>query len=550
MTCFNFIKSTLFFSLLIFAFSVTANVLPNSDLTKLDDSVWHLVEIQSPIDAKQLIPALQQASKPVKSLLGKSGGALTKLPIKALNSGVWYVLPIANFVDNGQAFWQDESGEITEIANFSQSQHFNNTVLMHGQAFKLNIDKPRSGTLWIYLEAKHYPTPVHLSIVANKQFIQQQFLVNSSTIATIFVMLTLALMALLLYLKTKQKVALFCCGYIGLHAIGWAFAAGVIQSSYPLLPLNTTYAGMYLFPFAIACASYFAYYLFNFDQSEDNKSRFLIYYAKVALCLGLLMWFLPFTVVFYLSHLLASIWVVLSLYVGYKMLPSNDFRANYFFIGNLIYSVSLIFYTLSHFAIINNHSPEMIVLIALSIDCVCILSSLSEWFKVKHQELETVMWQARFDPLTKVGNRLLLNEHIEGLATDYLIVFIDCDGMKLLNDQLGHTEGDIFLSHVANLMKQKLKGLGEVYRTGGDEFIWLCKVKHNANLTNFKDTIKQQLNEVNALIKKRWPQSGISYGIATNLESDSTHHCLSLADSRMYEYKSSHKAKHCPQSSH
>lgn len=538
------ITFTFIFLLLMIVFSVSASNLPVTKQTTLDDSIWHLVDVDINLTMKnqQLTLALQQSSPAVHSLLGQRGGALAKLPFNTHRAGDWYVMPIANFVDQGKAYWQDELGNITEIADFSQSQHQNSSILMHGQAFKLHFNKPSSGFLWIYLNAKHYPTPVHISVVPAEQFIGQQFIVNSFTISTITIMSTLALMAWLLYLRTKQKVAFFCSGYIGLHALGWALASGLLQSTLPSLAINTTYGGMYLFPFAIACASYFAYYLFGFEQSNRAKNRFLVSYANLALGLGIVMCFLPFTWVFYLSHLLASIWVGLSLYVGYRMLSSRDFRAKYFFTGNVIYSLSLIFYILTHLAIIDSDSPEMVVLIALSIDCVCILLSLSEWLRLKQQELQTAMHQSRFDALTKVGNRLLLNEQIDKLDTDYLIVFIDCDGIKQLNDQLGHAEGDVFLIYVAKLMKAELADLGQVFRTGGDEFIWLCTADEHRSLSDLKTISQQLLNKIDKLVVQRWPQSGISYGIATNVESNSTHHCLSLADSRMYEFKSKNKA--------
>jgi diguanylate cyclase (GGDEF)-like protein len=534
---------SLFLTISLISFAGNAVNLPSSKLTQLDQSIWRIIEPQRLKDnTEQLNQIYFESSKPVSSLLGHSGGALARLPIAAGNAGVWYVLPVANFVDEGRAYWQDGSGQITQIADFSQVNNQPSAIIMHGQSFKLSFNEPTSGVLWIYLNAAHYPTPVHLTIVAEAQFIPQRFVVNSLTVGAIAVMLALAMMALILFLKTRHKVALFCFGYIGLHAVGWALAAGFIQSMYPMLTFNTTYGGMYVFPFAIGCASYFAFYLFNFDKSNIPHFPLLVKYANFAFCAGVIMWFLSFTWVFYTSHLLAALWIGLSLFVGYRMLSKNDFRAKYFLVGNILYSLSLIFYMLSHFAIINSSSPELVVLIALTLDCVCILLSLSEWLRLKQQEFQKVMYQSRFDALTKVGNRLLLNDQLENLETNYLVVFIDCDGIKKLNDTLGHAEGDIFLTYVAELMTQELAGKGQVFRTGGDEFIWLCEFDKSNQIDALKLDTKQLLDKINKRVVKRWPQSGISYGIACNSEANSVYHCLSLADSRMYEFKAKHKA--------
>ncbi|EWH11778.1 GGDEF domain protein [Catenovulum agarivorans DS-2] len=539
-----FIKSILLIVSCWFAvFSVNAHELTSEKRVIQDDALWHLVDDNKTPDITQLIKQYNQSSNAISSLLGRSGAALAKLPITAMQAGNWYVMPVANFVDQGHAYWQDELGNIKQLADFSQFQQPQSVVLMHGQAFKLTLKKPSTGNLWIYIKAKHYPTPAHIAVVPESQFIASSFVVNSLSIVTITVMLMLAIMALILFIKTRYKVAAFCFGYVGLHGLGWAMAAGLGQIIYPMSPVNTSYAGMYLFPFAIGCASYFAYYLFNFNRLKPIKNRLLVYYANIALLLGVGMLFLPFTWVFYLSHLLASIWVWVSLFVGYKMLSLQDFRAKYFFTGNLVYSLSLVYYMLSHFTAFDGPSPELVVMLALSIDCVCIVMSLSEWLRLKQQEFNHVMHQSRFDALTGVGNRLLLNEKLADLQNKYLVVFIDCDSIKQLNDQLGHAQGDQFLIYVADLMQQQLADLGQVFRTGGDEFIGLCEVNQGNDLVSLKWNIEKRLQEINIQVKQRWPASGISYGIATSEEGKSASQCLSIADSRMYEVKSQHKAQ-------
>jgi diguanylate cyclase (GGDEF)-like protein len=49
-------------------------------------------------------------------------------------------------------------------------------------------------------------------------------------------------------------------------------------------------------------------------------------------------------------------------------------------------------------------------------------------------------------------------------------VFVDLDGFKQVNDQLGHAEGDRCLVEVAAAMSKVIDGRGRLYRVGGDEF--------------------------------------------------------------------------------
>ena len=62
------------------------------------------------------------------------------------------------------------------------------------------------------------------------------------------------------------------------------------------------------------------------------------------------------------------------------------------------------------------------------------------------------------------------------------------------------------------------------------------------NIANVISQLKVIVAECDAKLKQKWPESGISSGIAHSRESDNVSDCLALADQRMYENK---KAKQC-----
>jgi diguanylate cyclase (GGDEF)-like protein len=85
--------------------------------------------------------------------------------------------------------------------------------------------------------------------------------------------------------------------------------------------------------------------------------------------------------------------------------------------------------------------------------------------------------QARQDPLTRLLNHQALTEELEfelerarryghGLA----LVSFDIDDFKLVNDTLGHPEGDRVLRRVAQLLRDTLRSSDLAGRMGGDEF--------------------------------------------------------------------------------
>lgn len=512
----------------------------DTDAVKVTDQhIWQPIELGR-FDAFSGIEKPDQVT--VASLVGQRGSFAVKLAIEVESAGRWYVMPTANFIDTGLAFWQSASGHLEQIADFSQTGLSAQIQVAHGQAFYLSFQQPTSGYLWIIVKAEHFPTTADISILSESEFASKQYALNTFTVMTVSVMLALALMALLIFVRTKHKVALFCAGYVGLHSVGWMFAAGLIQSLSMVDELNTTYGGIYLFPFAIASAAYFAYRLFDFQNRDFIRAKLLPNFANISLVSGILIWFLPFYMGFYISHLLAGIWVALSIYIAVKQLSNEDFRAKYFFVGNFLYSASLVYLILSHAHVYNLPYPELVVLFALTLDCLCILLSLSEWLKIKQQEHKKVLTEARFDSLTSVGNRHLLNEELRRLGDYYLTVFIDCDGIKAINDELGHAEGDTFLTYVADLMNFQLGNLGQVFRSGGDEFIWVCQSQTEQELKTLEVKIGKILQNIDICVTQRWPQSGISYGTATSLESTTPSRCLSKADARMYENKSRRKA--------
>ncbi|WP_433271765.1 diguanylate cyclase domain-containing protein [Actinosynnema sp. CS-041913] len=86
---------------------------------------------------------------------------------------------------------------------------------------------------------------------------------------------------------------------------------------------------------------------------------------------------------------------------------------------------------------------------------------------------ERLRHQAYHDPLTGVANRVLFRERLNAAldGPDPLVVlFIDVDGFKDVNDNYGHAEGDAVLRIVAERLQHCVRPQDTVARLGGDEF--------------------------------------------------------------------------------
>jgi diguanylate cyclase (GGDEF)-like protein len=98
--------------------------------------------------------------------------------------------------------------------------------------------------------------------------------------------------------------------------------------------------------------------------------------------------------------------------------------------------------------------------------------------RVRAQRAST--WQARHDALTGLANRAFLHELIDtelsAPGARPVVLFLDLDGFKEVNDSLGHDTGDDLLREVAARLAAAVREGDTVGRLGGDEFVVLCRV--------------------------------------------------------------------------
>jgi diguanylate cyclase (GGDEF)-like protein len=101
-----------------------------------------------------------------------------------------------------------------------------------------------------------------------------------------------------------------------------------------------------------------------------------------------------------------------------------------------------------------------------------ILTDAATWTSLNQLEEAALI-----DPLTGVGNRraldLMLTRAMSGArrtGSELVVVAVDLDGLKRINDSRGHAEGDRTLTSLVDAIGEGLRTTDTVYRTGGDEF--------------------------------------------------------------------------------
>jgi len=97
-------------------------------------------------------------------------------------------------------------------------------------------------------------------------------------------------------------------------------------------------------------------------------------------------------------------------------------------------------------------------------------------------------YMALYDALTTLPNRTLLMDRLNHLLnqserqqTKFLVIFIDLDDFKKVNDTLGHDSGDELLIELAVRLKRVIRSQDSVGRLSGDEFLCLLGDLHHIN---------------------------------------------------------------------
>ncbi|MFW8592160.1 GGDEF domain-containing protein [Glaciecola sp. 2405UD65-10] len=548
--CLRFISAVniLILSYIQPAFAEQPIVFHGKELIVEDTYLWRIIPLtentqyNTPLSRVNQLKLDYNKLPLLESIGGKSGAYIAKLVLQNKSDNEALFLTVnSNFVDLGYVHYTNQEQNISQLKDFSQLTDDSLPRLLHYQAVDIHIQKNTEVELWLLISADKFATPVSITISGPEDFYQYQNLNNALSIAGITTMLVLALLAALVYVGTRKIVSISCAGYLGLHGIGWAAASGLIDDTLNL-SINSTYWGILIFPYAIACASQFVCALFDCKLNHKKLYKFLRYLSIGAVLVGIVNCLIPFTYAFWLSHILASFWVVVTLTVAVFMLKKRDYRAKYFLLGNLLYSASLAYYIAAHSQFFGALAySESVVVVALSIDCICILLCLSEWFRLKRVDFDKHQYLSRIDVMTQLGNRFALNESVTNLEEFYVVVYVDLDGLKMVNDKKGHQEGDKLIIKTANLMKQSLSAYGGVYRSGGDEFIALLNSHSVAETEELEAKAWRIMETLSAELGRTWQWAGLSFGIATSLEESSVYDCISLADKRMYTYKASNK---------
>ena len=151
---------------------------------------------------------------------------------------------------------------------------------------------------------------------------------------------------------------------------------------------------------------------------------------------------------------------------------------------------------------------------------------------------------AMTDELTRIFNRRSYEEDLaeckaQGLDKDFVILSADVNGLKKVNDTMGHAGGDELIKGAAECIVQAVGDKGKAYRVGGDEF---AAILHTADPQALCRDIEKYADNWHGEYSK---EMSISVGYASHNENEelNIHELEKKADAEMYQSKARYYEK-------
>ncbi|OES44531.1 GGDEF domain-containing protein [Domibacillus iocasae] len=205
------------------------------------------------------------------------------------------------------------------------------------------------------------------------------------------------------------------------------------------------------------------------------------------------------------------------------------------FFSSIKYGIEL---TIGHWS-----TEESIYLIGGSVMNTAIFYT-AVFFRVRYEEvLGKLKKLTHVDALTGLHNRRFFEEHMtESLEQSHqkqrplLLILLDLDHFKKVNDTYGHVCGDLVLKETGAAIRRNIRMTDVVVRLGGEEFAVISKDLTLEEGIAMADRVVQEIEKLNVIYKEKAVPVTTSAGIAIH-EGETIQAFIDKADRALYEAK-------------
>jgi diguanylate cyclase len=172
------------------------------------------------------------------------------------------------------------------------------------------------------------------------------------------------------------------------------------------------------------------------------------------------------------------------------------------------------------------------------------LETAEAMLKQQSQEIASYMSEARTDALTQLSNRRVFDESLAAALTAWrtqakpvVVLMMDIDHFKRLNDTCGHPAGDAVLMNIARLLREHAPKGSIVARYGGEEFAAVMPGLELEAATAAADRVRTAVDEFNFVYDHKQLEVTISCGLARALHAEDAPTLIRRSDDALYAAK-------------
>ncbi|MBB5017717.1 diguanylate cyclase (GGDEF)-like protein [Chitinivorax tropicus] len=402
----------------------------------------------------------------------------------------------------------------------------------------------------IHFDSPYFRAHPHFELLPAAKYSQRAMVENLVVIGCMGALLALCLFNLFIWTQDRDRSRLFYSLYLLTYATAWALVFHIPTTLFDFRDLRWHYVPFFLMPILNTL------FYVDFLKLKINQPA-LANWNRINYGLPLL--FLPscFIAPSY-AHALATIaitvWLVLALISGITAWRQRFRPARYFILAFVALVIPGLLILPSNIGL-----PELIdqtqmwALVGGTLDALLLAFALADKITLLSEQKDHYLRQlndtlelAHTDSLTGLRNRYAFNQMVgqrfRFLANmedhnQQILILIDLDGLKRINDQYGHNTGDELLKQFAKGLQKLDQHYDASFRLGGDEFAIFSRAPHEPSLREGLATLEQRL------IEYGFNEAGISYGLAYSHECATPDALFDCADTRMYLHKTSKKRR-------
>lgn len=163
-------------------------------------------------------------------------------------------------------------------------------------------------------------------------------------------------------------------------------------------------------------------------------------------------------------------------------------------------------------------------------------------------DLQETLSSLSIDPLTKISNRKAFMDDLEAVIEagqskklSMLLIMIDVDNFKYINEEHGHLAGDKILYFLAQTVKSMIRTVDKIYRYGGEEFAVVLSRCDETQAFEIADKLRAKIEKSNLLYSGQSVYMTISVGVTIHQMGDTFDSILGRADKALFCAKKSNK---------